>query len=51
MKNITQKQLLKLAAEYDADPLFLESYIIDLEGDGLEVTYDLIDDFLANGDL
>ena len=51
MKNITRKELESLAATYGRDASELEDYVIDMEGDGIEVTACLLDDYLANGDL
>jgi len=50
MKNITKKELKKLAKEYGRDAAELEDYIIDMEGDGIFVDIQMVEDFLANGD-
>ena len=51
MKNITKKELKKLAKEYGRDAAELKDYIIDMEGDGIFVDIQMVEDFLANGDL
>ena len=51
MKNITKKELERLAKEYGRDAGELEDYIIDMEGDGIRVDAENLEDFLANGDI
>lgn len=51
MKNITKKELKRLAAEYGRDASELEDYILDMESDGIRVTAGELEDFLANGDI
>lgn len=50
MKNITKKELSKLAKRYGRDAGELEDFILDMEGDGIRVTIEEVEDFLANGD-
>ena len=50
MKNIKKRELKKLAKAYGRDAAELEDYILDMEGDGIEVTIENVEDFLANGD-
>ena len=51
MKNISKKELERLAKEYGRDAGELEDYIIDMEGDGIRVDEENLEDFLANGDI
>ena len=51
MKNITKKELKRIAAKYGRGAEELEDYIIDMEGDGITVDATMIEDYLANGDL
>ncbi len=51
MKNITEKQLKALAAEYGRDPQDLRDQIIDMESDGIRVDAVDLEDMLANDDI
>ena len=51
MKNITKKELKRLANEYGRDAQELEDYILDMESDGIRVDATNLEDFLANGDI
>ena len=51
MKDISKKELERLAKEYGRDAGELEDYILDMEGDGIRVTAGNLEDFLANGDI
>ena len=51
MKNITKKELKRLATEYGRDAQELEDYILDMESDGIRVDAQNLEDFFANGDI
>ena len=51
MKHIKKSELKKLAKAYGRNARELEDYILDMEGDGIEVYIENIEDFLANGDI
>lgn len=51
MKNITKKELERLARKYGRDAGDLEDIVVDMEGDGIRVDATDLEDFLANGDI
>ena len=51
MKNITKKELKRIAKEYGYDPQYLEDQVLDWESDGIRVDAQDLEDFCANGDI
>lgn len=51
MKNITKKELNRIAKEYGYDPQYLEDQVIDWESDGIRVDVQDLEDYCANGDI
>jgi hypothetical protein len=51
MKNITKKELNRIAKEYSYDLQYLEDQVLDWESDGIRVDAQDLEDFCANGDI
>ena len=51
MKNITKKELNRIAKEYGYDPQYLEDQVLDWESDGIKVDAQELEDYCANGDI
>jgi hypothetical protein len=51
MKNITKKELNRIAKEYGYDLQYLEDQVLDWEGDGIRVDAQDLEDYCANGDI
>ena len=51
MKNITKKELNRIAKEYGYDPQYLEDQVLDWESDGIRVDAQDLEDYCANGDI
>ena len=51
MKNITKKELNRIAKEYRYDPQYLEDQVLDRESDGIRVDAQDLEDYCANGDI
>ena len=51
MKNITKKELNRIAKEYGYDPQYLEDQVLDWESDGIKVDAQDLEDYCANGDI
>jgi hypothetical protein len=51
MKNITKKELNRIAKKYGCDPQYLEDQVLDWEGDGIRVDTQDLEDYCANGDI
>lgn len=51
MKNITKKELNRIAKEYGYDSQYLEDQVIDWESDGIRVDVQDLEDYCANGDI
>ena len=51
MKNITKKELNRIAKKYSYDPQYLEDQVLDWESDGIRVDAQDLEDFCANGDI
>ena len=49
MENITWEELEALCERYGRDPEQIEDYILDSESDGIQVTLEGVEDFLADG--
>lgn len=50
MKKITKKAIKELAKKYGMDAADIEDRVNDMEGDGILVTAELIEDMICNGD-
>ncbi len=51
MKNITKKELNRIAKEYGYDPQYIEDQVHDWESDGIRVDAQDLEDYCANGDI
>ena len=51
MKNITKKELNRIAKEYGYDPQYLVDQVLDWESDGIRVDAQNLEDYCANGDI
>ena len=49
MENITWEELEALCERYGRDPEEIQDYILDSESDGIQVTLEGVEDFLADG--
>lgn len=49
MKQITKTDIKRLAKEYDCDAQYLMDVTLDMEGDGIFVTADMLEDYLIDG--
>lgn len=49
MKNITKKELNRIAKEYGYDPQYLEDQVLDWESDGIRVDAQDLEDYRQYG--
>jgi len=51
MKNITKKELNRIAKEYGYDLQYLEDQVLDWESDGIRVDAQDLQEYCANDDI
>ena len=49
MEQITRKDIERLAREYGCDAGYLMDVVLDMEGDGILVTAEMIEDYILDG--